>query len=31
VGDLFDIGFKGNLRNIRLLRDELGARAEATD
>jgi hypothetical protein len=24
VGDIFDIGFKGNLRNIRLLEDEFG-------
>jgi hypothetical protein len=27
VGDLFDIGFKGNLRNIELLRAEFGEAA----
>jgi hypothetical protein len=28
VGDLFDFGFKGNLRNIRLLREEFGRGGE---
>jgi hypothetical protein len=28
VGDLFDFGFKGNLRNIRLLREDFGREGE---
>ena len=26
IGDLFDVGFKANLRNVALLREQLGAR-----
>lgn len=29
IGDLFDIGFKANLRNVAILREQLGARLEA--
>ncbi|NVJ96600.1 MAG: DUF4112 domain-containing protein [Alphaproteobacteria bacterium] len=29
IGDIFDIGFKANLRNIRLIEDELGLAGEA--
>lgn len=29
LGDLFDFGFKANLRNLRLLREEFGAAAWA--
>jgi len=26
IGDIFDVGFKANLRNLSILREELGAR-----
>ena len=29
IGDIFDIGFKANLRNIAILREQLGARQTA--
>lgn len=29
IGDIFDIGFKANLRNLSILREELGARKSA--
>ncbi|MCY0096432.1 DUF4112 domain-containing protein [Hoeflea ulvae] len=29
IGDLFDVGFKANLRNVAILREQLGARHQA--
>ncbi|WP_417408379.1 DUF4112 domain-containing protein [Hoeflea sp.] len=29
IGDLFDVGFKANLRNVAILREQLGARKQA--
>ncbi|MGJ8571146.1 MAG: DUF4112 domain-containing protein [Hoeflea sp.] len=29
IGDLFDVGFKANLRNVAILREQLGARQQA--
>ncbi len=29
IGDIFDVGFKANLRNLTILREELGARKSA--
>lgn len=28
IGDLFDVGFKANLRNVAILREQLGARKQ---
>lgn len=30
IGDLFDVGFKANLRNVAILREQLGAKTQPT-
>lgn len=29
IGDIFDVGFKANLRNVAILREQLGGRTQA--